>query len=234
MRHDDLDGQGARASRVSSTAEARARMRQRSPEQHLPYEPPLKLRRCLTCLTRGNSPSPGLCSDALQITAGTRLINRDVPQEVVRRILDHDSPQMTAHYARLHDTTIRRHWEAARKIDITGRTVTVDPDGPFAEAAWAKQRLRQATQALPNGFCGLPLQQACPHANACLTCPTFLTTAEFLPQHREQRTQTIKIITAAETRGQNRLIEMNRQVLANLDRIITSLDDDDETMADAG
>jgi integrase len=45
-------------------------------------------------------------------TLGTRLINRDVPQEVVRRILDHNSPQMTAHYARLHDTTVRRHWEA--------------------------------------------------------------------------------------------------------------------------
>ena len=53
-------------------------------------------------------------------TLGTRLINRDVPQEVVRRILDHDSPQMTAHYARLHDTTVRRHWEAARKVDIAG------------------------------------------------------------------------------------------------------------------
>src|SRR5699024_1855300 len=26
-------------------------------------------------------------------TLGTRLINKDVPQEVVRRILDHDSPQ---------------------------------------------------------------------------------------------------------------------------------------------
>ena len=36
-------------------------------------------------------------------TLGTRLINRDVPQEVVRRILDHDSAQMTGHYARLHD-----------------------------------------------------------------------------------------------------------------------------------
>jgi integrase len=47
-------------------------------------------------------------------TLGTRLINRDVPQEVVRRILDHDSPQMTARYARLHDTTVRRHWEPAR------------------------------------------------------------------------------------------------------------------------
>lgn len=158
-------------------------------------------------------------------TLGTRLINRDVPQEVVRRILDHDSPQMTAHYARLHDSTVRRHWEAARKVDITGETVTVDPDGPLAEAAWAKQRLGRATQALPNGFCGLPVQQSCPHANACLTCPMFLTTDEFLPQHHEHRTQLLQIITVAEASGHTRLVEMNQQVLGNLDRIIDSLDE---------
>ena len=108
-------------------------------------------------------------SEKIQITFGTRLINRDVPQEVVRRILDHDSPQMTSHYARLHDDTVRRHWEAARKVDITGRAVTFDPNGPLADAAWAKQRLARATQALPNGFCGLPVQKTCPHANALLT-----------------------------------------------------------------
>jgi hypothetical protein len=96
-------------------------------------------------------------------------LNRDVPQEVVRRILDHDSPQMTSHYARLHDDTVRRHWEAARKVDITGRAVTYEPGGPLADAAWAKQRLAQATQALPNGYCGLPMQRSCPHANALLT-----------------------------------------------------------------
>lgn len=70
---------------------------------------------------------------------------------------------MTAHYARLHDTTVREHWEKARKINISGHTVALDPDGPLAEAAWAKQRLARATQALPNGYCGLPLQQTCPH-----------------------------------------------------------------------
>ena len=157
-------------------------------------------------------------------TLGTRLINRDVPQEVVRRILDHDSPQMTAHYARLHDTTARRHWEAARKVDINGHTVSFDPDGPLAEAAWANQRLGRATQALPNGYFGLPVQQSCPHANACLTCPMFLTTGEFLPQHHQQRQQTLQIITAAEARGQQRLAEMNRKVLGNLDTIIGALD----------
>jgi site-specific recombinase XerD len=157
-------------------------------------------------------------------TLGTRLINRDVPQEVVRRILDHDSHTMTAHYARLSDTTIRRHWEKARKVNITGQPVHLDPDGPMAEAAWAKQRLGRVTQALSNGYCGLPVQKTCPHANACLTCPMFVTTPNFLPQHREQRKQLLQIVSAAEARGQLRIVEMNQQVIGNLDRIITSLE----------
>ena len=70
---------------------------------------------------------------------------------------------------RLSDTTVRRHWEAARKVDHRGETVTLDPDGTLAEAAWAKHRLAQATQALPNGYCGLPLVKTCQHANAPLT-----------------------------------------------------------------
>jgi hypothetical protein len=75
---------------------------------------------------------------------------------------------MTAHYARLHDTTVREHWERARKVNNQGQPVTMDPGGPLAEASWARQRLGRATQALPNGYCGLPVQQSCPHANSCL------------------------------------------------------------------
>jgi integrase len=166
-------------------------------------------------------------------TLGTRMINRDVPQEIVRQILDHDSAEMTAHYARLHDTTVRRHWEQARKVTIDGQAVTLDPGGPLADAAWAKQRLGRVTQALPNGFCGLPVQTTCPHANACLTCPMFITTSEFLPRHREHRQQVIQLITAAQARGQTRLAEMNQQVLTSLDNIITGLQDDIAQAADA-
>src|SRR5512144_460563 len=159
-------------------------------------------------------------------TLGTRLINNDVPQEVVRRILDHDSHMITARYARLSDTTIRRHWERARKGNVMGQTVTLDPAGPLAEASWAKHRLGRATQALPNGYCALPVVKTCPHANACLTCPMFLTTPEFLPEHQQHRRQVVEIISAAQARGQQRVSEMNQQVLANLDRIITALQDD--------
>ncbi len=169
-------------------------------------------------------------------TLGTRLINRDVPQHVVQKILDHDSPQMTAHYARLTDSTVRRHWEQARKVNINGEDVILGPGGPLADAAWARQRLSRATQALPNGYCGLPLVKRCEHANACLTCPLFITTEEFLPQHREQHQQTLQIISAAEARGQTRMAEMNQQVAGNLQRIITALeagDDPQENITDA-
>ena len=64
-----------------------------------------------------------------------------------------------------------------------------------------KQNLARAKMALPNGYCGLPLQKSCPHANACLTCPLFITTAEFLPQHRKQLDDTRALIARAETDG---------------------------------
>ena len=56
----------------------------------------------------------------------------------------------------------------------------------------------------------------------------FITTPQFLPQHHQQRQQVIQIISAAQARGQQRLAEMNRQVLGNLDQIIAAL----ETPAD--
>jgi integrase len=161
-------------------------------------------------------------------TLGTVLINRDVPQHVVQKILDHDSAEMTAHYARLSDKTVREHWERARKVNTEGQPVQLSPDGPLGDAAWSKQRLSRATQALPNGYCELPMVRTCPHANSCLTCPMFVTTAEFLPQHHAQRHQALQIISAAEAAGHSRVAEMNRQVAGNLDKIITALENDGE------
>ena len=52
----------------------------------------------------------------------------------------------------------------------------------------------------------------------------FVTTPEFLPQHHAQRQATLQIITAAEAAGHARVAEMNKQVAANLDKIITALE----------
>ena len=52
----------------------------------------------------------------------------------------------------------------------------------------------------------------------------FITTAEFLPDHRRQHQQTLQIISAAQARGQGRMAEMNQQVADSLQRIITALE----------
>jgi hypothetical protein len=159
----------------------------------------------------------------LRHTYGTRLINADVPHEVVRRLLDHDSPDMTARYARLNDQTIRRHWERARKINIHGETVVLEQGSPLSDAAWMKENLGRATMALPNGYCGLPLQQSCPHANACLTCPVFITTPDFLAEHLAQLRATNRLIGEAAAKGHEQLVEMNQQVATNLENIIAAI-----------
>jgi SAM-dependent methyltransferase len=169
-------------------------------------------------------------------TFACRLINRDVPQEVVRILLDHDSHRMTSHYAKITGQTVRRRWEQATKVNIKGERVTLDPGGPLGQAQWAKTRYGMATQTLSNGYCGLPVQKSCPHANACLTCPVFLSGPEFLPELREQRHRTLTLIEVSTGKGQTRVAEMNQQVLTSLDRMITEIekDDDESETADAG
>lgn len=155
-------------------------------------------------------------------TFGTRLINSEVPQETVRRLMDHASHQMTAHYARLSDKTIRDQWERARKVNVAGEELATDT-GPLAEAIWMKNNLARAKMALPNGYCTLPLQQSCEYANACLTCPVFVTTPEFLPQHQRQLEATRTLIDQAEQQGHQRVVEMNQTVEKNLLSIIGTL-----------
>jgi hypothetical protein len=141
---------------------------------------------------------------------------------------------MTARYARITDATLRREWEAyQQRINIHGETIPLDPDGPVSDAAWAKENLARAKQTLSNGYCGLPLQQTCPHPNACLTCDHFLTTTEFLPAHREQLARTEQLIARAEADGRRRVADMNKPVRLNLIRIIDGLQALEPPAADA-
>ncbi len=158
-------------------------------------------------------------------TLGTRLINSGVPQHVVQRLLGHATPNMTGHYARIHDTTIREafdHYQSQR-VNINGQTLGYDPDAPTAAAEWVKHNLSRIrdspAQRLPGHY-----QQDCPHPNACLTCPDFQTTPEFLDIHRRQSTTNLLLITRADANGQSRLAANLRQVQGNLDRIIPALE----------
>jgi len=162
-------------------------------------------------------PSP----HAFRHTYATGLVNNDVDLFSVQSLLDHDSPEMTWRYARLSNETLRRKWEQGQqRINIRGEVVPLDVDGELSDAAWVKEQIARAKQSLPNGWCGLPLQQSCPHPNACLTCPAFLTDHTFLEQHREQLERTEQLIELGKENANERLVEINEATRVNLVAII--------------
>jgi hypothetical protein len=126
----------------------------------------------------------------------------------------------------VHDTTVREAFDAyqATRVDIGGERVAYDPDAATADAEWVKQNLNRVRDSLPNGYCARPAQQDCPHPNACLTCPDFQTTVEFLDIHRSQAVTNQRLLEQADSRGQVRLAESLRHVQANLERIIPALE----------
>jgi hypothetical protein len=159
-------------------------------------------------------------------TVGTRLINAGVPQHVIQKLLGHASPRMTARYAQLFDQTVRQSFEAycAQRVNIGGDHVAYEPDALTADAEWVKHNLSRVADSLPNGYCGRPPQQDCPHPNACLTCPDFQTTPEFLDIHRRQAKANRVLIARADAKGQFRLADNFRRVQNSLECIIPALE----------
>jgi len=111
-------------------------------------------------------------------TVGTRLIDAGVPQHVVQKLMGHASPRMTARYAQIHDHTVRDAFEryCRQRVNVAGEAVPYDPGAVTADAEWVKHNLSRVRDSLPNGYCGRPPQQDCPHPRATTTPPAWCPT----------------------------------------------------------
>lgn len=162
-------------------------------------------------------------------TVGTRMINSGVPHHIIQRYLGHESSNMTARYAHIFDSTLKKEIANfhGKVVNVAGQIVESEhPELDASDLQWFKRSIQ--AQALPNGSCALPtIMQGCPHANACLTCTHFRTTSEFLSEHQVQLEQTEKIIEKAQANGWHRQMEMNEKVATNLRSIIKSLEEQD-------
>jgi hypothetical protein len=69
-------------------------------------------------------------------------------------------------------------------------------------------------------------------SEACLTCPVFITTPDFLAEHLAQLRTTKELIITAQTKGRTRLAEMNQRVATNLENIIDTIQAPDTAEAD--
>ena len=161
----------------------------------------------------------------LRHTLGTQMINAGVPQRAVQDYYGHASPEMTAHYAKLLDRTLRREFDAFRqRVNRRGERIDVLPADLPADAVMLKERIARAKQTLPNGYCGIPIQSRCPHPNACLSCDAFLTDESFRPVLVDQRARAQEHADSAAAAGLDRVAELNLADVAALDTMLTGLD----------
>jgi hypothetical protein len=166
------------------------------------------------------------------LTLGTRLVNKGVPQHVIQRLLGHASPLMTGLYAQLHDATLRQEFEryCQSRVDVEGRLIGFDPDAATADAEWVKHNLARAPTPFPTATAA-----AHPSRNA----PTQrLSHLRPVPDDRRvpARPPPTKSgsppswPTPPTPPGVTRLADNHRRVAANLDKIITAL----ENLSQAG
>lgn len=173
----------------------------------------------------------GLAPEDLIGSASTRspvAAHPDCPTvaEYVERVAPRFGDRTRRTYAKLHDSTVREAFERYQRtrVDIDGQLIGYDSESPTAQAEWVRFNLGRVMASLPNGYCGRPPQQDCPHPNACLTCPDFQTTVEFLDIHRRQVESNATLLAAAEARGNSRLADNHRRVQESLERIIATLE----------
>jgi integrase/recombinase XerD len=160
-------------------------------------------------------------------TVGTKMINNGVPQHIIQRYLGHESPQMTAVYAHIHDSTLRKaidQYLGTKVVDINGEVIqSIAPElDNNSELQWLKKKVLAET--LSNGYCGLPAQLTCSKGNACLTCSDFRTTIEYLDQHKQHLERTNQVLEVAQANGWERQIQVNQDVKNSLEKIIATLE----------
>lgn len=160
-------------------------------------------------------------------TVGMRLINEDVPLEVISRLLGHRSVSMTQVYARVRDQKLRADLERVarlrRTVDYQGKEVKGDPRANDPAVQMTRKGIRG--QTLPVGGCArLVVLGECLHANKCLSCPMWLTSTDDLPALKSFYERAIRLKQRAAAAQNQVVIEQQNHLIPLLAVRIKSLE----------
>jgi hypothetical protein len=160
-------------------------------------------------------------------TVGMRLINEDVPLEVISRLLGHQSVSMTQVYARVRDQKLRADLERVarlrRTVDYQGKEVKGDPRANDPAVQMTRKGIRG--QTLPVGGCArLVVLGECSHANKCLTCPMWLTSTDDLPKLKSFYERAVRLKQRAIEAGNQFVIQQQEHIIATLAVRVKSLE----------
>jgi integrase len=169
-----------------------------------------------------------LQSHQFRHTVGMRLINDDVPLEVIRRLFGHHTMRMTQVYARMRAAKVRDALErvalSRKTVNAAGQVVKGDARANDPEVQLMRKGIRG--QTLPIGGCGrLVVLGECNYANKCVTCPMWLTSTDDLPALKSFYERAVRLRQRAEHAGNQVIMQQQTHIITNLQVRLKSLEE---------
>ena len=169
-------------------------------------------------------------------TMGTQLAERGAGLPTIMKVLGHDSANMSIIYARISDQTVLADYQKVLGPGavVAGPLAETLRSGelPASEVEWIKNNFFRTELEL--GHClRLPQEGPC-ECDLYLTCPKFVTTAEYAPRLRVRRQKEFELIEDAISNGWEREVERHRCTVSRIEKLLEELNEPLEGAQDIG
>ena len=148
---------------------------------------------------------------------------------VIQQILGHQSLQMTVHYATVSENVLYEKWKNTEDLELfkvdttTNELIEIDTSSNEGETLIRYEYVKKNLDAVrvPFGVCfkasKLPCKQ---QMNHCLTCASFCTTVENIPEYEEEIEKVKQQIEISNRCGRELWAEKNKQYLNILEQTL--------------
>lgn len=163
---------------------------------------------------------------SLRHTRAKEYVEQGMGISIIQQILGHRSLQMTVHYATVTENTLYEKWKNTEDLGLfrvnveTNRLEQVNLDSDDGKNLIRYEYVKKNLDAVkvPFGVCFKPSKLPCKQQmNHCLTCASFCTTVENIPEYEEEIDHIRKQIEISERCGRELWAEKNKIYLEILE-----------------
>ncbi len=166
---------------------------------------------------------------SLRHTRAKEYVEQGMGISVIQQILGHQSLQMTVHYATVSENVLYEKWKNTEDLELfkvdttTNELIEIDISSNEGENLIRYEYVKKNLDAVrvPFGVCfkasKLPCKQ---QMNHCLTCASFCTTVENIPEYEEEIEKVKQQIEISNRCGRELWAEKNKQYLNILEQTL--------------
>lgn len=169
---------------------------------------------------------------SLRHTRAKEYVEQGMGISVIQQILGHQSLQMTVHYATVSENILYEKWKNTEDLELfkvnteTNELTAIDTSTDVGENLVRYEYVKKNLDAVrvPFGVCFKPSKLPCKQQiNHCLTCASFCTTTENIPEYEEEIEKVKSQIEISNRCGRELWAEKNSQYLSVLEETVQKI-----------